>query len=632
MKRSNVVLMLLTALLFLGLQGCADDGDDGAPGAQGEPGPPGGSEVVYATGTAESGTDSSLTDNQSAWTTDQQVGRVVRIVGGTGSGQSRTVLSNTNDTLTVTKFWDTEPDATSMYEIASAPEVFEPEAAVEACVGCHGAGQVRPVGDITDVMDVHYVDTDLNGPLTDSGYRQLLVTVTAVDVSRTVDPDSVIIDFGVMGIDEFGAMVPVPTLLASDGRFTIARLNPGAIPEDSTFWESLITRTDAMAVQATAERFRDGTFVNNNDGTYRYTSDFDPATAPAGVAPIAGGDTMRVALQISAGDLPPSNGWCDFDASLAGSSACGSASRTRDIVQTDTCNGCHGVTSDTQLRLHGSRTEVEYCVTCHNPGSTDGQSGNTVDFKVMIHKIHYGSSLANQPYQIVGFGNRVHDYSFVNFTKDIDDCVNCHTGGGLDEQNWSTVPTIEACQSCHDDLDITSPTTTHGGNQQTDNTNCGFCHPQTGPYPATAGALPQPVETMHVGAARRAEGSLYSGAGNGYETTIVGYDPASRDLTVQYSVTRNGAKMDLANDPEWTAGGGASRLAVVVGWNTEPDYDNDGSGSDPAQPISINALTAPNEVAPGVYETTVSLPSAVAAGSVTVGLEGHPAADVDGDG
>ena len=46
------------------------------------------------------------------------------------------------------------------------------------------------------------------------------------------------------------------------------------------------------------------------------------------------------------------------------------------------------------LSAHGgARVEVQYCVMCHNPGTTDPYSGNTLDLKVMIHKIHTGNTL-----------------------------------------------------------------------------------------------------------------------------------------------------------------------------------------------------------------------------------------------
>ena len=91
-----------------------------------------------------------------------------------------------------------------------------------------------------------------------------------------------------------------------------------------------------------------------------------------------------------------------------------------------TCNSCHY-----DLALHGSRRRaLKGCMMCHNPQSTDPESGNTVNMKEMAHKIHMGANLpsvqAGMPYFIVGYRGSVHDYSDVHFPQDVRNCTTCH--------------------------------------------------------------------------------------------------------------------------------------------------------------------------------------------------------------
>jgi OmcA/MtrC family decaheme c-type cytochrome len=475
----------------------------------------------------------------------------------------------------------------------------DPGTSVETCIGCHSSGDAVPVGNIADSNDAHYIDQDPRGPASESGYRQVNVTPTAVDVTGS----QVILDF--TAADENGDAID--NLFDSDGRFNLTKLVNGALPGDPTQWQQLIPGRRY-------ERFTEagGVFESFGGGAYRYTSVWDPTTIP-----VAAGDTLRLAIQISAGDIPPANAWCDFDASLTAANNCTSpVSITRDIVQTDTCNGCHGVTSDVFLREHGSRTKVEYCVTCHNPAIGD------TDMTVLIHKIHYGAELTNGDDYLGG------KFADVVFTKDIDNCTTCHAQGGADQSNWRTEPNRDACGSCHDDVNFdTGENHPDGGGIQLTNKFCSNCHPPVGDLSLTL----FPVPAVHEGVARAEEGGFYRGVGNGYSIDGLSWDIDAETLTVDFSVTRDGQKMILDTDPRWSNG---ARLAVIVGWSTH-EYTNEGAGSTPApaQPVSVNGLDVGGLISDeggGNYQTVFDL-SSYGFETVTVAMEGHPQADLAGD-
>jgi len=68
-------------------------------------------------GTATSGTSTTLTKTSAGWTVNRFTNAVVAIISGTGAGQTRDIVSNTADTLTVTPAWTTNPASGSVYEI-----------------------------------------------------------------------------------------------------------------------------------------------------------------------------------------------------------------------------------------------------------------------------------------------------------------------------------------------------------------------------------------------------------------------------------------------------------------------------------------------------------------------------------
>jgi OmcA/MtrC family decaheme c-type cytochrome len=142
-----------------------------------------------------------------------------------------------------------------------------------------------------------------------------------------------------------------------------------------------------------------------------------------------------------------------------------------------TCNSCHE-----QLAFHGgSRRDVKLCVLCHNKQTWDPDTGNSVDMKVMIHKIHTGALLpsvqAGIPYQIIGYRQSVHDYSEVLFPQDIRNCARCHPADAPEGHVWFTRPRRDSCGSCHDDVDFENGV---GHFPQQDDSACAACHQPEG--------------------------------------------------------------------------------------------------------------------------------------------------------
>jgi OmcA/MtrC family decaheme c-type cytochrome len=105
----------------------------------------------------------------------------------------------------------------------------------------------------------------------------------------------------------------------------------------------------------------------------------------------------------------------------------------------------------------------------------------------------------------------------------------------------------------------------------------------------------------------------------------------TENFSIRIAVTLNldaGIKMNLQTDPEWANGGA---LNFDLAFSTE-DYTNEGSGRDPAQPVRLSGLDIGNTVTDlgnGSYRTVIDV-SGFGFGSMTVGLEGRPVADLLG--
>jgi OmcA/MtrC family decaheme c-type cytochrome len=280
------------------------------------------------------------------------------------------------------------------------------------------------------------------------------------------------------------------------------------------------------------------------------------------------------------------------------------------INQATSCNNCHD-----PLSAHGgSRQDVKLCILCHQPQSVDPDTGNTVDMKVMVHKIHAGEHLpsvvAGTPYQIIGNAQSVNDYSTLAYPQDIRNCANCHEGtvaASKPSQGavWYTYPSSAACGSCHDDVNFTTGAN-HAAGPAADST-CATCHQPQGNVEWDAG-----IKNAHVV-------PLKSVQLKGFKASIVSVDNvgAGKKITVNFKL-QNGDNSFV--DPGYFKVAANGSLNILLGGNTD-DYLNAGALA-AGQPFREAAQTATYNAATGIgsYTFTNAIPAA-AKGTWTVSIE-----------
>lgn len=267
------------------------------------------------------------------------------------------------------------------------------------------------------------------------------------------------------------------------------------IPKGQEQYVAYTTRQQTGAVSGTVTQAageNKGTTTPGAPGQYTYTF---MTQAPAGFDPTV---THTIGIYGSR-DLTVFNLGINYASAAFNFVPNGSAvTVTRDVIRTESCNACHD-----QLAFHGgSRRGIELCVLCHTPQTTDPDTGNTVDFKVMVHKIHMGSQLpsvaAGTPYQIIGFQNSVSDFSTVIDPADPRRCEVCHsqTTGAAQANAFMTKPTRAACGACHDDINFATGKSIfdpkdpgHLGGFQLDDNQCANCHVPQGETPFDASIL-----------------------------------------------------------------------------------------------------------------------------------------------
>lgn len=377
------------------------------------------------------------------------------------------------------------------------------------------------------------------------------------------------------------------------------------IPQDQEQYVDYITRSATGAVSGTVRQAaaeNNGLFEPQPDGTYRYTF---TTKAPSSYDPAA---THTIGIYGSRNleefDLGTNYASKTFDFVPNGSAV----TKVRDVIRTQSCNRCHD-----QLSAHGgSRRGVEMCVLCHTPQTIDPDTGNTVDLKVMAHKIHMGEELpsvqAGTPYQIIGFSGTVFDWSTVVHPADARRCEVCHQqdSGAAQATAYLTNPTRASCGACHDDVNFATGQGHAGGPQISDN-QCALCHQPQGELEFDAsikGAHTVPTDSASL-------------SGLVFQFQKVDNGSAGQRPTVTFSVKdKSGAPVPLSQ---------LNNLSLVMAGPTS-DYGYTSFGPDVTTPgyVSESALSSAQCGQDGTcaYTFRHAIP-ADAKGSFAVGIEGR---------
>ncbi|MDO6677581.1 OmcA/MtrC family decaheme c-type cytochrome [Shewanella sp. 4_MG-2023] len=225
----------------------------------------------------------------------------------------------------------------------------------------------------------------------------------------------------------------------------------------------------------------------------------------------------------------------------------------------ESCLRCHsdnyGHAWAPKLAMHGGkRIALENCQVCHNNYSADPETGASLDFAYMAHKIH------KSDYLVAGYNGSVHDYSEVTFPADLYDCQACHIENSdnspVDAANFKH-HTALACGSCHSDSTDPAQIKADMHGKYIETTDCSTCHADEG----MAGAAHHFTDAV---AKQNAQDS--------YSATLVAssvsYDAAAQELTFAVNI-------EDTNEESVTSPDADERLTqsnLMLGFGNENDF------------------------------------------------------------
>jgi len=330
------------------------------------------------------------------------------------------------------------------------------------------------ISEPTPIARMDFKTTDLEYYLTDDGIAYirpgLNIKLNSISIPDDRKPlvDITITDGKNQPLDRLGETTPGAVSVS----FILARFDPNTRHYTSYTTRNVTTpanspRPGVKAVQASADSGGQWTSLGSGRYTYKFNTTLPADYDTTKTHTLGFYSTRNLNTEIG------KNYYFDDEKDFRpdGQNIAATWDKVRDV----TCQNCHDAQT---FGLHGgSRRDAKLCVLCHQPQTVDPDTGNTVDMKVMIHKIHAGEELS-EPYIIYGNQQSKHDYSEVVFptlTGGLRNCTKCHEAPATQNDVWLTQPSRDACGACHDTIDWVTGED-HAGGPQTDDSACAACH------------------------------------------------------------------------------------------------------------------------------------------------------------
>jgi OmcA/MtrC family decaheme c-type cytochrome len=287
---------------------------------------------------------------------------------------------------------------------------------------------------------------------------------------------------------------------------------------------------------------------------------------------------------------------------------------------------------------------------CHNPGTVDPDSGESLDMAYMAHSIHTGENRADtsttpatpKPYVIYGFGGSATSFADVTYPQSTLFCETCHTQSAAapNGDDWKVKSGASQCGGCH----ITGLRKTPDANtglftyQYAHKTfawtgndgECEQCH-------ITGGAAGATLDN-HVSGPRLAK-SL--GEQFKFQILAVTNVGLNKIPTIKFKISKpDGTPYNINTDKAFTTSGAS--LNLYLGWDTKdisnalpdgstPGLNSAGAANTRGYPfrmqiaqIKAAATTAGQPAADGTYTIPFFAALPVDTTNVMVVMDGHP--------